>query len=239
MTGGSTRDKHGALFIDRNPDGFAMILEFLRTGRVFKPPHWSDEQAGHEFDFYGIGETAAACLETGREHSGSLDGTIVAAGEAAWRAVDEHRVAWRQQALQWVEANRGSLVSALLEEMRRGQYKKDISSISPTFDLVFCYETGTRTGPPQLRLQGGKDIRIEDSCARNPLWLYYVSRILSKESKGQVVIEKGGITLRMKFGWCGSSPSATVQDVYELLESCRTSHDTHWAWDTIHLPQQQ
>ena len=94
--------------------------------------------------------------------------------------------------------------------MRRGQYKSDITSISPTIELTFNYETGTRTGPPQLKLQLGgpkRDIRIEDNAARNPLWLHYAAKALSAESRANVVMDKAGISLRIRFGWTHSTES--------------------------------
>lgn len=52
-------DKHGNIFIDRNPDAFGAILEYFRTGRLVIPINLSWGQMEDELDYFCIdlGET--------------------------------------------------------------------------------------------------------------------------------------------------------------------------------------
>ncbi|KAI8921797.1 hypothetical protein BC831DRAFT_552858 [Entophlyctis helioformis] len=47
-------DDAGHYFIDRNPDYFAVILDFLRTGMLVVPPALSRAALDRELDFYGL-----------------------------------------------------------------------------------------------------------------------------------------------------------------------------------------
>ena len=48
------RDSKGALFIDRSPQVFTVVLEYLRTGALHIPPGITKEQVLSEFLFYSI-----------------------------------------------------------------------------------------------------------------------------------------------------------------------------------------
>jgi BTB/POZ domain len=50
----AVKDEQGAFFIDRSPEGFSVVLEFLRTGRIFRPANVSTRQLDIELDFYQI-----------------------------------------------------------------------------------------------------------------------------------------------------------------------------------------
>lgn len=52
--GQQTKDDKGFLFIDRSPTYFEFILEYLRTGRFFCPPHLCLESLIEEAQFFGI-----------------------------------------------------------------------------------------------------------------------------------------------------------------------------------------
>eukprot|EP01006_Ploeotia_vitrea_P002387 TRINITY_DN107368_c0_g1_i1.p1 TRINITY_DN107368_c0_g1~~TRINITY_DN107368_c0_g1_i1.p1 ORF type:complete len:300 (+),score=76.55 TRINITY_DN107368_c0_g1_i1:86-985(+) len=53
-------DRDGRLFVDRNPDTFAVILEYLRTGVVFRPPNVSQQQLDVEMDYFVLPQKATA-----------------------------------------------------------------------------------------------------------------------------------------------------------------------------------
>ena len=49
------RDSSGNIFLDRNPKAFEIILEFLRTGKIFhQGVDCTLEQLEVEADFYGL-----------------------------------------------------------------------------------------------------------------------------------------------------------------------------------------
>ncbi|KAH3723410.1 hypothetical protein Pelo_17883 [Pelomyxa schiedti] len=50
----STKDENGALFIDRNGELFAPILDFMRTGTLFVPPTVNADAVYGEAEFYQI-----------------------------------------------------------------------------------------------------------------------------------------------------------------------------------------
>lgn len=50
----STKDDSGAYFIDRDPDLFAIILNFLRTNRLYNVDEKNIYNLKHEAEFYSI-----------------------------------------------------------------------------------------------------------------------------------------------------------------------------------------
>ena len=50
----SLRDEDGYVFVDRDGHLFRFILNYLRTGRYFKPPNISEEELDLEFDFFQV-----------------------------------------------------------------------------------------------------------------------------------------------------------------------------------------
>ena len=50
----SYKDKNGALFIDRDPKLFAIILNYLRTNQLFGVSEENIDMMRHEAEFYGI-----------------------------------------------------------------------------------------------------------------------------------------------------------------------------------------
>lgn len=50
----SSKDQTGALFIDRDPALFAIILNYLRTNQLFAVTQANVEALKHEAQFYGI-----------------------------------------------------------------------------------------------------------------------------------------------------------------------------------------
>ncbi|KAH7707989.1 BTB/POZ domain-containing protein KCTD17 [Aphelenchoides avenae] len=56
----SQKDESGAILIDRDPEYFQVILNFLRTGRLVLPANILVEQLMEEADFYGIPALYAA-----------------------------------------------------------------------------------------------------------------------------------------------------------------------------------
>jgi BTB/POZ domain len=50
----AVRDSSGALFIDRDGDSFAVVLNFLRTGRILPPDGGNKDLLRGEFDFFQV-----------------------------------------------------------------------------------------------------------------------------------------------------------------------------------------
>jgi len=48
------RDKEGRYFLDRNGDSFKVVLEYLRTGKIFPVASVSIDQVRAEFDYFGL-----------------------------------------------------------------------------------------------------------------------------------------------------------------------------------------
>jgi hypothetical protein len=48
------KDDEGCIFIDRNPEIFSIVLEYLRTGKLFISSAISKEQILSEFEYFGI-----------------------------------------------------------------------------------------------------------------------------------------------------------------------------------------
>lgn len=53
-TGTATRDASGAIFIDRDGEGFAVVLNFLRTGSILAPRDMNMDLVRSEFDFFQV-----------------------------------------------------------------------------------------------------------------------------------------------------------------------------------------
>ena len=48
------KDASGAYFIDRDGEIFAVILEFLRSGRLWKWPQFERKRILHEAEYFGV-----------------------------------------------------------------------------------------------------------------------------------------------------------------------------------------
>lgn len=51
----TTRDKNGAIFIDRDPKLFTIILSYLRSFQLYNVNKENVDMVRHEAEFYGIG----------------------------------------------------------------------------------------------------------------------------------------------------------------------------------------
>ena len=78
----AVRDQNGAYFIDRDPDTFSVVLEFLRTGQVFKT---SGNGAGGDptrmreaANFYKIPGLKEAAAATAVQQLHALDAIVIA-----------------------------------------------------------------------------------------------------------------------------------------------------------------
>ena len=49
-----TKDENGNIFIDRSPELFKIILEYLRTNKLYIPDNVNRSQLKDEFDLYGL-----------------------------------------------------------------------------------------------------------------------------------------------------------------------------------------
>jgi BTB/POZ domain len=67
-------DIGGALFIDRDPDCFGAVLNFLRTGKLHVPPGVSRGQLRDEMEFYGLGSDGRSSSDG--ELAGELDRVV-------------------------------------------------------------------------------------------------------------------------------------------------------------------
>lgn len=50
----SSKDEDGAIFIDRDPEMFAIILNYLRTQQLFNVTDYNVDMLRHEAEYYGI-----------------------------------------------------------------------------------------------------------------------------------------------------------------------------------------
>jgi hypothetical protein len=67
------KDPNGAYFIDRNPGVFAVILGFLRTGKVFLGKAGvSSEQVEIEADYFGLDRMITRSVRPFKRDPGSL-----------------------------------------------------------------------------------------------------------------------------------------------------------------------
>ncbi len=64
------KDEEGAYFIDRSPDTFAVILEFLRTRKVYRWPGIDTERIKDEALYFGI-ESLLAMIDDTYEYQGT------------------------------------------------------------------------------------------------------------------------------------------------------------------------
>jgi BTB/POZ domain len=86
-------DIGGALFIDRDPDCFGAVLNFLRTGKLFPPPGVSRGQLREEMEFYGLSEGVG----------GSSNGSsgVSAAGNSGGGKAEKLIRSWRASSTAW------------------------------------------------------------------------------------------------------------------------------------------
>lgn len=168
------RDEKGRIFIDRSPDGFAMVLDFLRSGQVYRPPGWSEEQIAAEFDFYQIGCAGSSHLRAMLSRRKPLPDAI---GSAM-----EH---WREMAKQWVEANHEKILAYNLEHVRQG-------SRGPA--LQFAWHDA------QFVL---RELSFSYEWGLSALWRSHVAELLSETLGASVTLEYSGSSsmLTMYFQW--------------------------------------
>ncbi|KAH7713932.1 BTB/POZ domain-containing protein KCTD17 [Aphelenchoides avenae] len=60
------KDGDGAILIDRNPEYFQIVLDYLRTGRLTLSENVNFEQLMEEIDFYGLPALYTAVFEAKR-----------------------------------------------------------------------------------------------------------------------------------------------------------------------------
>eukprot|EP00727_Mastigamoeba_balamuthi_P005716 m51a1_g1764 hypothetical protein (238) ;mRNA; f:296194-297136 len=167
------RDEDGYLFIDRNGRVFEIILDYLRTGKLYRPKDIPPEQVVDEFDFYGVTTHEKAMSLCEVSHGVQPDQIT--------QAIEK----WRERARGWVDQNHVKLLAYNIEHVVQG-------SKSPA--LQFFWHQA------QFVL---REISFSYEWGLSALWRSHVAELLSERFNAIVTIEYSGSSsiLTMIFQW--------------------------------------
>jgi len=207
------RDKDGYIWIDRNGKVFDVILEYLRTGKLFIPAKVSRDQVEAELDFYQI-KPDVDLKEMTR------DPEIV----SFYELVDKQACKIRNTAAKWLESNQSKIFTLMKRDVREDSPKTEVTlhfhlDYSRTSSLGTPWVCDTRVSlvlPPDY-------VPPEPTVALNSAWMRMLCHLILMDwhMYCRFFCSAGPPKLQLTLDWspliCPRSPGH--EEVQRLLQS--------------------
>jgi len=207
------RDKEGNIWIDRNGKIFGIILEYLRTGKLFIPSKVSKDQIEVELDFYQIKD-----LDLKEEMK--CDPEMI----SFYEMVDKQASKIRNSATKWVEANQSKIFTLMKTNVREDSPKTEVTlhfhlDYSRTSPLGTPWVCDTRVSlilPPEY-------VPPEPTVALNSAWMRMLCHIISSDwhMNCRFFCSGGPPNLQLILDWSPliCPPAPRHEEVHKILQS--------------------
>lgn len=209
------RDEQGYIFIDRDGELFRHVLNYLRTGKLFKPDTLSITQLEYELDFYQIRRGRDKVDNPENDKNTEAESTVTKTKESReFKTFTSILDRWREEASEWFETYK----PLILRDMNAAASNGD-SSLTMPFNRsrgtsCYCSNCGT--------------IQLPTKFVRADLWQEALVDIVQKHLNVRLAFRSYnttvlGYSFDFVFTWTGRleqlEEREIISEIFQLLNS--------------------
>ena len=202
----TSHDDEGFIFIDRDGELFRYVLNYLRTGRYFKPTNITDEEVDLEFDFYQVKRLNFSSSNPNPNDSPQLQLDI-----KNFTSILEN---WRKEATEWFEKYKELILQEISLAAQNGDTSVTLPFNRSRGTTCYCSNCGNIQLPTRFVRADLWQESLVDLAQR------YLHTRLTFRSYNTTVL---GYSFDFVFSWTGRKTEMDqkelMTEVYQLLNS--------------------